>query len=52
MEVDVRAGEGLALSPSRVAVRTIPGYEQLWAISPNGDRFSRGYDDVRLRPHL
>ena len=39
--MDVRLGEGLVLSPPRVAVRTIPGYEQLWAMSPNGDRFFR-----------
>ena len=46
MEVDVRLGEGLVLSPPRVAVRTIPGYEQLWAMSPNGDRFLRFASDA------
>jgi len=46
MEVDVRLGEGLVLSPPRVAVRTIPGYEQLWAVSPDGDRFLRFASDA------
>ena len=46
MEVDVRLGEGLVLSPPRVAVRAIPGYEQLWAMSPNGDRFLRFASDA------
>jgi serine/threonine protein kinase len=41
IEVDVRLGERLVLSAPRVAVRTIPGYEQLWAVTPNGDRFLR-----------
>jgi hypothetical protein len=46
MEVDVRLGEGLVLSAPRVAVRTSPGYEQLWALTPNGDRFLRFASDA------
>jgi serine/threonine protein kinase len=46
MEVDVRLGEGLVLSSPRVAVRAIPGYEQLWGMSPNGDRFLRFASDA------
>ena len=41
MEVDLRPGAEIALSPPRVAVRATPGYEQIWAVSPNGDRFLR-----------
>jgi Tol biopolymer transport system component len=46
IEVDVRLGEGLVLSAPRVAVRTTPGYEQLWAVTPNGDRFLRFASDA------
>ena len=46
MEVEVRLGEGLVLSPPRVAVRAIAGYEQLWAMSANGDRFLRFASDA------
>jgi hypothetical protein len=46
MEVEVRLGEGLVLSPPRVAVRVIAGYEQLWAMSANGDRFLRFASDA------
>ena len=42
----MRLGEGLVLSPPRVAVRTIPGYEQLWAMSPDGNRFLRLASDA------
>ena len=46
VEVDVRLGEELVLSAPRVAVPTIPGYEQLWAVTPNGDRFLRFASDA------
>ena len=46
MEVDVRPEPVLVLSPPRVAVRAIPGYEQIWAVTPNGDRFLRIKSDV------
>jgi hypothetical protein len=38
--------EGLVLSSPRVAVRAIPGYEQLWGMSPDGDRFLRFASDA------